>query len=338
MARPTVLKCFSILVLLVSFSARAEPGCESADVIGAKLITDICWDCIFPIMLAGNRMGDGSELVPSDAVDSPLCLCQDDLGVSHPGITTSMWEPARLIEFQRTPGCSSVLNGTKFPMDELNIGHHKRGGKDGVQESFLHYHYFAFPLLTMLEMFTNAGCNADGYVDLDLMYMSELDPTWNDSELAFFTNVEAAAVANPAATLACVADAVASNTGHPIDSMFWCAGTWGQLYPFVGMTYNMHGVAENTSLLKMKVLAALHRRGFAHRTMGDDAMCEGKIDVILKKSMYKFTLLHPVAETEDAHVSGEAVMRWGSGKVIPAVGDLVYTIWRWNDCCNIKGN
>lgn len=332
----------SVLVMmgaLVSPSVVAQGGCQNANIIGGRLITDICWDCVFPIMLAGTRMDSGSETVPADAVTTPLCLCQDDLGVSHPGITTSMWEPARLIEFQRLPGCSSVLNGTQFPMNQLNVGHHARGGKEGLQESFLHYHYYSFPLLTMLEMFTNAGCNADGYVDLDLMYMSELDPTWNDSELAFFTNVESVAVANPEAAIACVADAASSNSGHPIDSMFWCAGSWGQIYPFVGMTYNMHGIVENTSLLKMKVLAALHRRGVAHRTMGDDAMCEGRIDHIVKKSMYKFTVLHPVAETDRAHVSGESIMRWGGGRVIPSVGeDLIYTIWRWNDCCNIRGD
>lgn len=329
----------SIIFVMMAFSAHSDPGCQDAEVISGRLITDICWDCIFPIRVAGIPMSTGGDAPPSKAVDSPLCLCQDDLGVPHPGITTSMWQPARLVEFQRVPGCSSVLNGVRFPFDRINQGNHQKGGKQGMQGTFMHYHYYAFPLLTMLDLFTNPGCVSDGYLDLDMMYMSEVDPTWNNDELAFFANPEAAAVANPLAIAACPADAVSSTAGQPIDSLFWCAGTWGLVYPLSGNQYTMSSVVKNTSLLKVKVLAALHRRGLAHRTMGDDAMCEGMIDVTMNKEMYKYTLLYPIPETSDAHVTGESTFTWGMGRTIPAIGqDLIYTIWRWNDCCNISGN
>ena len=323
--------------LSLTVTADGDPGCQNAEIISGKLITDICWDCLFPIRVAGVPMNGGGASAPASAVNSPLCLCLDDLGVPRPGITTSMWEPARLIEFQRVPGCSSVLNGTRFPFERTNQGNHQRGGKDGAQGTFMHYHYYAFPLLAMLDLFSNPGCVTDGYMDLDMMYMSEVDPTWNNDELAFFTNPEAAAVANPVAITACAADAVASTAGAPIDSMFWCAGTWGLLYPLSGNQYTMSSVVKNTSLLKVKTLAALHRRGLVRRTMGEDAMCEGIVDVTLKKEMYKYTLLHPIAETDTAHVTGESTFRWGMGRTIPGIGqDLIYTIWRWNDCCNIS--
>ena len=45
--------------------------------------------------------------------------------------------------------------------------------------------------------------------------------------LAFYTNPEAAWLANPVALAACLADAAAASAGSPIDSLFWCAGTWG---------------------------------------------------------------------------------------------------------------
>ncbi|MDV5555434.1 hypothetical protein QM162_25280 [Enterobacter hormaechei] len=38
---------------------------------------------------------------PSEAVSNPLCMCEDNLGVPRHGVTTSMWEPARLVRFQR---------------------------------------------------------------------------------------------------------------------------------------------------------------------------------------------------------------------------------------------
>lgn len=327
----------AVVVTCVFCTAKADPGCQNSELISGKLITDICWDCVFPVRVAGSVMKTGSKGAPSRSVSSPLCGCQDDLGVLHPGITTSMWEPARLIEFQRVPGCASVLNGAMFPFDRLNQGHHQRGGKPGAQGTFMHYHYYSFPLLSMLDMFTNAGCISDGYMDLDLLYMSELDPTWNNDELAFFSNPEAAAVANPMAVSACAGDAASSNAGNPISEMFWCAGSWGSIYPLSGNEYTMMSVVKNTSLLKVKVLASLHRRGLAHRTMGSDAMCEGVVDPTFDKQMYKYTLTYPLPETEEGHLTGESTFAWGMGRTIPAIGqDLIYTIWRWNDCCNIS--
>ena len=336
------MKYITIILLTMLYSISTlgqDPGCQDANVISGKLITDICWDCVFPLRIAGVPMNTGGQTPPSGSVTTPFCFCEDDLGVPHPGVTTSMWEPAQLIEFQRVPGCSSVLNGAMFPFDRLNQGHHQRGGKAGQQGTFMHYHYYAFPLMQMLDLYLSPSCRTDGFMDLDIMYMSELDPTWNNDELAFFTNPEAAAVSNPLATAACAADAAASSLGNPIDAMFWCAGTWGSIYPFSGSLFTNMGVLRNSSLLKVRAIAALHRRGLTHRTMGEDAMCEGKIDVTFKKSQYKYTLLHPIAETEKAHVTGESIFTWGMGKTIPAVGeDPIYTIWRWNDCCNTSTN
>jgi conjugal transfer pilus assembly protein TraU len=323
-----------LATLFFSVSANADPGCQDAEVIGPKMVTDICWTCIFPIRVAGVTISDEAP-VPDGAVTSPLCVCEDNQGVPRPGVTTSMWEPARLVEFQRVPGCSSVLGGTRFPFDRMNQGHHGEATYDGGDGSFTHYHYYTYPVMQMLDMFVKESCNPDGYMELDMMYMSELDPTWNNDELAFFTNPEAAAVANPVATLACTADAASANLGQPIKEMFWCAGSWGNIYPLSGNQNGGKGVVKDTSLLKTRVLAALHRRGLAYGTMGEEAMCEGNIVPTLPKTQYKFTMLHPVPETESDHVIGESTMTWGLSRTIPAIGqDPIYMIWRWNDCCN----
>ncbi|MGQ8512809.1 MULTISPECIES: TraU family protein [Gammaproteobacteria] len=45
--------------------------------------------------------------------------------------------------------------------------------------------------------------------------------------------------------------------------------------------------------------------------------------------------MHPVPETNSSHVIGESTLTWGLARTIPAIGqDPIYTIWRWNDCCN----
>ena len=104
--RKTLYALCVALAALCSTNAVADPGCQDAQVIGPKMITDICWSCIFPIRVAGVTISDDGR-VPDESVDSPLCMCEDNQGVPRPGVTTSMWEPARLVEFQRVPGCSS---------------------------------------------------------------------------------------------------------------------------------------------------------------------------------------------------------------------------------------
>lgn len=335
-----------VLGLLIGFPALSQEstgtedggsdaGCYDANVLSGKLISDFCWKCIFPIRVMGIPISTGEGRVPSGAASSPICVCPGKFGYPSPGIVMSMWEPARMIEFQRVPGCLGALGGSRLSFDRTFQGTHGVPQKDSKQKAFLHYHYYAFPLFIIMDMFTSSVCSGDGNMDLDIMYLSELDSTWNNDELAYFTNPEASAVANPAAQAACAADAVASTAGNPIASMFWCAGSWGGLYPLSGHVTGGAGVVKKTSLMKSKVLAALHRRGLALKTMGESALCSDHIEMVLPKTQYKFTLLHPIPETSRAHVMGESTLRWGMSRTIPGVGqDLIYTIWRWQDCCS----
>lgn len=305
--------------------------CPDSKILSGKLVTDVCWSCMFPIRVAGVSFGGGDA--PSAAAGGATCSCDDALGVMHPGWVQSMWEPARLVELVRFPGCSPIIGGARLPVDQRALGTAGLTNKTGQDKAFYHYHYFAFPLLVMLDMFTEPRCNAGGHMDMDLMYLSELDPTWNNDELAFFTNPEAAAIANPIAITSCAADAAAATAGSPIDSMWWCAGSWGTMYPLSGSD-TAAGMVQNTSMLATKAVAALHRRGLAWRTMGSDVMCRPKIEVMFPKSQYKWSMMFPVAESNDSHVTGESVMKWGLGRTIPGFGeDAVYMLWRWTDCC-----
>ncbi|CAE6908558.1 hypothetical protein ACOMICROBIO_EPCKBFOG_01861 [Vibrio sp. B1FLJ16] len=178
-----------MLVLGASIPAKAELTCPDAGLLSGKLLTDVCWSCIFPIRVAGLPLGSGN--VPSGASNKSFCLCEDNLGVPRPGIVTSMWEPARLIELVRTPGCSPSLGGIRLPLGDRRLqGGHGEGEYDTGDLAFYHYHYYAFPLLVMLDLFMDGNCNADGYMDFDLMYLSELDPTWLNDELAFLLSLK----------------------------------------------------------------------------------------------------------------------------------------------------
>ena len=340
-----------LLGLAASAAVYAEEGgsevkagkCRSSGVFSTKLITKVCWDCTMPIRasgitITGKKRKDNK---PARASKKALCLCEDTLGVPRPGIMSQFWEPYRMMEIERLPGCMGGLGGTRFPFNPGFLGGVGQIAEDGQQQaqSFKHLHYYSMPLMLMLDMFVPASCNPDGYIDFDIMFVTEVDPTWNNDTLAYFTMPEAALLVTPFAAAACIPDAISSSVAKmPLQELFWCAGSWGTMYPTSGNTEGMD-IITVASLQKTRMLLQMHRRGFVRRSIGDDAICGGVIDPTLPKYMYQFTLFDPVPEVIDSHVIGETVLRWGLMKTIPAVGeDPTFVIWRWQDCCQTKSS
>lgn len=322
-------------------SVKVDLQCKSNDIISSKLFTDICWACLFPIRVAGIPIGTGNR--PQNSTNQVFCSCSDGLGIYHPGIVTSLWQPQRIIELTRTPGCLSSLGGAK-----LNLGSnfmygsqidHMSGaaGTETKATSFYEAHLYALPLLEMLDLFLPSDCNVSGYVDFDIISFTEIDPTWNNEELAFFQAPESAAVANILAETACSVDAVSQFAGNmPTESLWWCAGSWGSMYPLAGFRQAMDP-ARTTSLLASKLLAQQHRRGFAYATVGTDNLCRGSIYPTIPKQQYKMTMFYPTPETKRGHMIGEHPYKWQGGTTRYPIGqgsDSTYLIWNYLDCCN----
>ena len=309
--------------------------CPDAKLWGKKLITGICWSCVFPVRLAGvtlGRSGDG----PDDANPVPISFCSDRNGIPKLCITGGLWAPAHLVEIVRRPYCSPTLGGTVLQESVRLWGGHHTTEQDAADKTFYNYHYWAFPLYMMMELLIQSNCNAGGYKSLDLMYLSEVDPLWNEDELAFFLNPEAAMFANPAALAACGIDCGAASAGKPSETLFWCAGCWGNLYPFTGNIASEMSPPRDTSLLAARVIAGLHRRGLAWKTTGSDALCGGKIHPLLPKQQYRLSTLFPVTEARPdcCHYIGESTFTWGEWRTVPGTGeDYVYLLWRYTDCC-----
>lgn len=321
-------------------AGTGDPLCENSGLLGPKLFTDICWACLFPIKVAGAQLTPGSA--PRDSATQILCACpKGSSGIYTPGVVTSMWEPARIIEHVKTPGCSPTLGGVRLP-----LGNKRSYGRlvtdqtvlsNGTDGSFFHTHYYSFPLLQILDLYMPTNCNNDGYLDLDIMSFSEIDPTWNNPTLAFFQNPEAAAVANPIAQAACAAETTTlAAGGQPIQTLWWCNGSWGGMYPLSGYTFSQD--ANRTSgLLASKLLAQQHRRGLARLTMGNSNICSASIFPTIPKGQYKMTQFMPKAQTQEAMWIGEHPYQWdgGPGRHVPGThNDTMYMVWRWTDCCN----
>lgn len=319
-------------------SAITNAGCVNSHVIGSAMITDVCWECVFPIVVAGAPISGTSrwDTRPPNAAFKPLCMCWNG-DVPSVGVQTSFWEPNRLMEYQHLSGCMSALNGVRLPTNYLT------GGRDQSlianprrdQTFFRQYHYYSFPIMTMLDMWFPANCNPGAFHDLDVMYISELDATWQYDELAYFMTPEAALTATPLGVAACIPDALTSAVGKPIERLYWCAGSWGEIYPLSGAVSVSHGLLHATSLEMVKTLAALHRRGFEWATVGNENMCGGRIAPFLPKAQYRASLLYPIPENHSNHAIGETDLIWGTAKTYPEAGEIpIYLLWRWLDCCN----
>lgn len=51
-----------------------------------------------------------------------------------------------------------------------------------------------------------------------------------------------------------------------------------------------------SSLITQRVLAGLHRKGLARKTIGDEAMCEPEYYPTIPRSQYRFSMMYPVPE------------------------------------------
>ncbi len=331
---------FSLNVYAVDSVNDVAAGatCPKVDVFN-MLFDQICWDAVFPISFPGGMTVGGSK--PDGAgdtggLDNTVCSCNDKNGVPKFGFSAAYNNPARLMEVVRTPHCYPLLGGAKFSKSFVGAGEAAGKSFNASEKGFYQYHYYAFPLTAMLAILDVVNCNAEGFTDMDLMLMSEYIPTHADDELAFFMTMESVVLG--ALSPICVAECATSTAAkRPLESMYYCAGCWGSLYPFTGNIFTDGSMPRDTSLLTARALAQLHRMGIAHKTMGNDAKCGGKKARMVPKSQYTFSMIHPVAEADGpncTHVWGQNTFTWGEWRNIPMTGeDAIYMIFRYTDCC-----
>jgi len=271
-------------------------------------LTDVCWGCLFPMTVSGVNLFPGTEDLSSHTTRS--CACAGT--PPKVGVPLTFWEPMRLVDVTRHAYKLIGLGGMSIGKESVK----NRGSIGEISEvtsmtSFYHVHWYEYPLLSLMGIFADFVCVAKG--DLDFAYMSEFDPIWNDDQLSAILNPEAGLFSNPLAQLACIADCAKSSFLTPTDSLFWCAGCEGSLYPFTGNVGHHEGGIQASSLLVQRTIARLHRIGVVKGYEKTD-FCEARIMPIIKKSLYKTQLVHPIPQTSGpCHALGKSDMLWGSG-------------------------
>lgn len=296
-------------------------------------ITDICWDCIFPITIGSTVMASGTSPDPPNP-SSPICFCGTP--IPRVGLSVGFWEPVRLIDVSRNPGCFSNLGGLEVELGSVAQGRtSSRDGNAGVTN--FHAHYYHYPVWSLLEALIDVACLDPGSA-FDIAWISELDPTWLDDELTFILHPESALFGTLPAQAACAGDCVASSAGLPLTELFWCAGCQGSMYPMTGNVTAHVGGVQASLLAAERLMFKLHRQLIAWGTLGDGALCQRFPMPIMDKRQYRFQQTQPIAQTAPAlacNPTGRTttVFEWQAGEY-PITGEnFGYLLWRKRNCC-----
>lgn len=343
--------CFLKIICLVLFlvlqfwvsvvRADLDESCKGSFL---DLIKDIRWEGIFPIQLAGvpvkmtitDPASKGLETDP-DKLNSIVCVCREGVNLRF-GLTVSFWEPSRMIEVTKIPYCFPTL-GMKMSEPKKGVllkstGKNYRGtqGKAGERGGSGNSHYYFFSVWDILDLFIDIPClRHEGF---DIAYLSEIDPMWNNDLAGFVLNPESVLFGNPVAQAACIADSVSSLVGYPIDSLFWCTGSWGSAYPLAGST-SVDKNIQNSALLAGRTIYREARLGMLWDTGVDE--CYAMVTPVWIKSHYK---LHMVKPVRGPIVSiGRSSILWESGKN-PVLGtrrnspdNFAYLLIKRVKCC-----
>lgn len=323
------------LILLLS-AAPAHAICKGTPL---NPVTDVCWQCMFPIKIGSVTMFDGGGTAgaapPGLGVDSVTCMCPGPPPTL--GLTVAFWEHARLAETVKDPYCFTAL-GTGMDSGGLNAllsgAQRSYASGDGNEFASQQVHWYVFPVWAMLNLFGDFPCIEKAPFDVE---MSEVDPLWQDDAMSFFLNPEALLFGNPVTQLSCMADTVSATAGYPVDPLFWCFGSWGSAYPLSGSTTQSNPLNYNAQLAA-RMIFKLSREGLVWDTALEKCSTSGVIAPIMNKSHYRQQLAKP-RRGADCIPIGQPSPLWGTAKNPPmgtgsnAPDNFLWVITRSRVCC-----
>lgn len=320
------------LLLVSSTSAHAVATCNGKFM---NPLTDICWSCMFPLSIGSIPILQmGQEDIEN--VGTPVCAC----GVAKVGVAIGFWEPARQLDVTRSPWCFTSLGGlnlgSTMAVPSPSVGQGNKGHR-ASNTTLYQSHWYVNPVMYWLEVLSETSCLEQG--GMDLSYVTELDPSWNNDTLAQILNPDVFLFANPAAQAACAADCIAATIGFPLSPLQWCGGCQGSMYPLNGHVQSHTGGVQASSLIVQRYAMKLHREFMAFAGNGIPGWCGLYPMPILDKRIYKYSMLYPLPQGKGAdgrccQPLGRTTHVWSAGKEYPIKGeDFAYMLYRKRNCC-----
>lgn len=320
------------LVLLLYGAQVAYAVCQTSFV---NPLTDTCWECLFPIRLAGVRISPSSP-DPESYLSTPLCSCQDGV-TQRVGLVMGFREPAFAVDVVKDSWCFVTFGVDMGKSSVWGDGSSVNGGDAFGQRSeySAHTHSYFYNPLFLLELLMDARCldkSPTGINDI-----SEVRPEHMDATLNLMLYPQTLLFANPLALAACMADTVAAAAGHPVDALFWCAGEWGPVYPLTGYSSakGNSGVRAAANVA-VKSIARSHSNLLLWGSKGSAALCGLYPQPVWLKSQYKLQPVRPV-RSRLCPTIGRSELLWGAGMNPPSpkqADNFSYLLWRWRDCCS----
>lgn len=287
-------------------------------------VTDIGWNCIFPMRIAGIQIVGGEE-TPSH-MDSPICVCKGG-AIPSIGLKTSFWEPKRIIDTVTDPYCMMPLGVTLNTPKPGTLSGGLVESASATKRAFQQSHYYIFPAWKILNMFYDIPCLDDeGY---DVAMMTEILPQWNNDILSLIINPEALLFANPISTLTCAADSAAASFGMPVNALFWCMGSWGNAYPLSGSITSTDYVEANAGIAA-RTIYMMGRLGLLWNTSDDG--CYRELAPIWRKDRFKLQMMRPTRSTTCLPIGREGLL-WTGGKHDPRKDNFMWMMFEKKDCC-----
>lgn len=284
---------------------------------------------IFPIYIGSIPIGPTANDVPSTS-NSPVCACTDPF--PRVGISVSFWEPIAMIEPVKIPLCSPTI-GQALPIPSLpgSLSFGSNETMDGGQNRTFQSHYLTHPIFKLFSILTDYVCLSPNS-SMDYAYLSEVDPAWQDDILSAWLFPETGLVGNAYAEFACAADAIASTLGFPLDPLFWCAGSWGGMYP-ISMNTKGNSANQAQGLIVARTILRMHRMGLLWQTIGNQSYCGYLYMPFIMKRMYSIFPLYPMPFPVRFPI-GRHGQLWETGHDNPAnLQAGTWMIYRKRDCC-----
>ncbi|WP_239695411.1 TraU family protein [Burkholderia pseudomallei] len=327
-----------VLAFGITGGSQAQSICNGSF---PNLITDICYDCIFPISIMGGfiNMGVSGDDYDTGASHFPVCVCANNLAVGTP---VSFWEPRYMVDTTTKPGCMPLLGGIdiKTPYNAAEYGAENYttapiGGKR--KAAFMQVNEYVNPVMSALGVVVNNPCLDNR--SFDVPFMSWADPTWNDDALSLMLTPYAYPFAGIPSIAAELPDAISATFGFPMEILFWVAGAWGPMYPLNGNVAVANTPEQVSHLMIARLFAKLHAAGAAQATAGNDALQScgalGVPQLVMDKRQYKTNRVFPFPDNMCTPI-GRPLAFQEVGAARPQDKEYGYFVFQRKDCCATK--
>ncbi len=332
-AKILAIKLFLVLLILPSSSYAVCKG------MIINPVTDIYWPAMFPIKVGGITVVPSKDGLSStyDSSNSPLCVCPLPPPLfARTGIILSYGEPTAFIEVVKDPFCFPFF-GRQAKIPPIIAGRAQgehlssRDGNSSPGYTVFNAHYGDFLPIRLLDLIVDSLCLETKSVELDLAWITEVDPLWQNDSLSVFIHPESLLFSNIIAQLACTADSVTAQIGYPLDFLYWCFGSWGSAYPMTGTSLQTNITAASAHIAS-RMLYRLARQG--QLLDWTTYLCGPLPMPILVKSYFKLQIAKPVVGRQSIPI-GRSDIIWGTAKNPPSgmSDNFLYMIFIRRNCC-----